>query len=124
MRQLLFYASRDDEDKKRLETAIHDALPGWPIEFFTQLDALRDRFRNIVEPDSIAIFLAADYEELHKMQILREFLTEIYVLLVIPDWKESTIKLAHLLMPRFISQKTDDFSDLKKVLIKMTQSSE
>lgn len=123
MRQLLFFASRGDNDKKRLEAAILDALPGWPIEFFIQLDALRERFRNIVEPDSIAIFLAANYEELQEMQILREFLSEIYVILVIPDWKENTVKLAHLLMPRFISQKTDDFSDLKKVLIKMTQSS-
>ncbi|HLP57591.1 MAG TPA: hypothetical protein VK186_02120 [Candidatus Deferrimicrobium sp.] len=122
MRQILFYASRDDKHKRRLETAIHDALPGWPVEFFTRLDELRDRFRNIVEPDSIAVLLVANYEELHNMQVFREFLTEIYVILVIPDWKENTIKLAHLLLPRFISQKTDDFSDLKKVLVKMTQS--
>ncbi|HLP46076.1 MAG TPA: hypothetical protein VK469_09020 [Candidatus Kapabacteria bacterium] len=122
MRQILFYASRDDKHKRRLETAIHEALPGWPIEFFTRLDELRDRFRNIVEPDSIAVLLVANYEELHNMQVFREFLTEIYVILVLPDWKENTIKLAHLLLPRFISQKTDDFADLKKVLVKMTQS--
>lgn len=122
LRQILFYASRDDKHKRRLETAIHEALPGWPVEFFTRLDELRDRFRNIVEPDSIAVLLVANYEELHNMQVFREFLTEIYVILVIPDWKENTIKLAHLLLPRFISQKTDDFSDLKKVLVKMTQS--
>ncbi len=53
------------------------------------------------------------------MQPLRGLLTEIYVVLVIPDRKKSTIELAHLLLPRFLSQKKDDFVDLSKVLDKM-----
>jgi hypothetical protein len=117
--QLLFYASGNDRDKKRLEAALHDAVPGRAIELFTRLDALRERFRSIVEPDSIVVFLAADREELREMQMFRELLTEIYVILVIPDWQESTVKLAHLLLPRFLNKKTDRFTDLVKVLKKM-----
>ncbi len=100
--QVLFYASGNDRDKNRLEAAIHDAVPGRAIELFTRLDALRERFRFIVEPDSIAVLLAADGEEIR----------EIYVILVIPDWQESTVKLAHLLWPRFLNQKADRFTDL------------
>jgi hypothetical protein len=120
--QVLFYASRNDRDKNRLETAIHDAIPGRGIELFTRLDALRERFRFIVEPDSIVVLLAADGEELREMQMFRELLPEIYVILVIPDWRENTVKLAHLLLPRFLSQKADSFTDLIKVLKKMVRT--
>jgi len=119
--QLLFYAGSNDKDKDRLEAAIHDAAPGRAIESFTRLDALRERFRLIVEPDSIAVLLASDREELRELQMFRELLTEIYIILVIPDWQESTVKLAHLLLPRFLSQKEDSFTDIKKVLKKMVR---
>ena len=57
------------------------------------------------------------------MQLLRELLTEIYVVLVIPDRKKGTIQLAHLLLPRFLSQINDRFLDLSEVLSKMYQTS-
>jgi len=119
--QVLFYASRNDEDKNRLEAAVHDAIPGQAIELFTRLDALRERFRFIVEPDSIAVLLATDREELREMQMFHELFPEIYVILVIPDWQESTVNLAHLLLPRFLSQKADSFTDLIQVLKKMAR---
>jgi hypothetical protein len=53
------------------------------------------------------------------MQLLRRLLIEIYIVLVIPDRKKSTIKLAHLLLPRFLSLANSDFTDLKIVLDKM-----
>jgi hypothetical protein len=57
------------------------------------------------------------------MQMLRKLLPEIYVILVLPDRSESTLGLAHLLMPRFLTQKDDPFTDLQEVLSKMVQSS-
>lgn len=119
----LFYASRDDKNRKRLEAAVHQVIPEGKIELFERLSALRGRLRVPVEPDSIAVLLASDGEELQKMQMLRELLTEIYVVLVIPDRKPGTIKLAHLLLPRFLSQKDNRFTDLKKVLNKMYRTS-
>jgi hypothetical protein len=120
--QLLFYSSKNDKNKKRLEAVIQDAVPYKTIESFTCLDTLRERIRSIVEPNSIAILLASDRDELRKMQMLRELLPEIYVILVIPDWKKSTVSLAHLLLPRFLSQKEDSFANIKKVLKKMVQT--
>jgi len=120
--QLLFFSSKNDEAKIRLEKAIVQAVAGRTIEFFSTLDALRERFRFIIEPDSIAVLSAANREELLEMQLFRELLPEIYIILVIPDWKESTVKLARLLLPRFLSRKTDDFKDLSKVIKKMVSS--
>jgi len=121
--QLLFYSSRDDQNKKRLEAAVHKVIPESKIELFKRLDDFMERLRTPIEPDSIAVLSASDREELQKMQLLRGLLTEIFVVLVIPDRKKSTIELAHFLLPRFLSQKNDNFIDLSKVLDKMYRTS-
>ncbi len=77
-----------------------------------------------VEPDSIAVLAASNREELRQMQMLRSLLPEIYVVLVIPDRRKSTIELAHLLLPRFLSQQESDFEDLKIVLSRMYANSQ
>jgi hypothetical protein len=102
--------------------AVHEALPHRPIRIFQQLTALQELLRTIVEPGSIAVLSAVDQAELRQMQALRGLLTEIFIVLVIPDYKKSTIRLAQLLLPRFISQKEDSYSDLKEVLKKMVNT--
>jgi hypothetical protein len=102
--------------------AVHEALPHRPIGIFRQLTALQELLRTIIEPNSIAVLSAVDQAKLRRMQALRGLLTEIFVILVVPDCKKSTIRLAHLLLPRFISQKEDSFSDLKEVLKKMVRT--
>jgi hypothetical protein len=121
--QLLFYSSGDDQNNKRLEAAVHKVIPESKIELFKRLDDFKERLRMPVEPDSIAVLSASDREELQQMQLLRGMLTEIYVVLVIPDRKKGTIELAHLLLPRFLSQKNDSFVDLSKVVNKMYRNS-
>jgi hypothetical protein len=121
--QLLFYSGGDDQDKERLEAAIHMVIPESKIERFKRLDDFRERLRRPLEPDSIAVLSARNREELRQMQRLRGLLTEIYVVLVIPDRKKSTIELAHHLLPRFLSQKKDNFIDLGKVLNKIYRTS-
>jgi len=117
--QLLFYASKNDKNKNRLAAAIRSATPGGSIEHFSRLAGLRDRLRSIVEPDSIMVLAAVDKSELLKMQAFRAMLTEIFIILVLPDRRKSTIRLAHLLRPRFIGNLTDDFSDLNQIVSKM-----
>ena len=121
--QLLFYFSGDGQNNKRLEAAVHKVIPQTKIELFKRLEDFQERLRTPVEPDSIAVLSASNREELQQMQLLRGLLTEIYVVLVLPDRKKRTIELAHLLLPRFLSQKNDDFLDLGKVLDKMYRTS-
>jgi len=77
-----------------------------------------------VEPDSVAVLLASNRGELQQMQLLRRLLIEIYVILVLPDRKKSTIELAHRLLPRFLSRISSNFTDLKIVLNKMYMNSQ
>lgn len=117
--QLLLYSGRDSENNKRLETAVHKVIPKDRIELFKNLLDLRERLRTPVEPESVAVLSASNRDELRQMHLLRGLLPEIYVVLVIPDRQKSTIELAHLLLPRFLSRQSDDFTDLGKVLDKI-----
>jgi hypothetical protein len=121
--QLLLYSSWDNQNKKRLEAAVHNGIPESQIELFNRLDDFRERLRMPIEPDSIAVLSASNRRELQRMQLLRGLLTEIFIVLVLPDRKKSTVELAHLLLPRFLSQKNDNFMDLSKVLNKMYRTS-
>jgi hypothetical protein len=120
--QLLFYASKNDENEKRLDQAIHAVAQGGTIERFVTLEDFRDRLLRIIEPNSIMVLAAVDREELLKMQAFRDMLTEIFIILVLPDRQKSTIKLAHLLRPRFLSQTKDDFADLSQIVAKMIRT--
>jgi len=120
--QLLLYSGVESEDNKRLEAAVQKVIPKGRIELFRSLMDLGERLRTPVEPDSIAVLSASSQKELRQMQSLRGLLPEIYVVLVIPDRKRSTIKLAHLLLPRFLSRQSDDFEDLGKVLDKISRT--
>ena len=121
--QLFFYSSSDNAHKKRLEAKIHEVIAAKRIEFFESLGDLRERLHRIIEPGSIAVLFVINREELLRMLMLRELLPEIFVILILPDRSESTIGLAHLLLPRFLTQKEDPFADLKEVLIKMVRKS-
>lgn len=117
--QLLFYAKGNDQHDARLEAAVHEVIPEGRIEVFGTLEDFKERLRRPVEPDSVAVLSASSREELRRMQLLCRLLPEIYVILVIPDRKKSTIELAHRLLPRFLSQRESDFADLKVVLNRM-----
>ena len=106
----------------RLEAAVHKVIPESKIESLKRLDDFRERLWSPIDPDSIAVLLASDREELKQMQMLRGLLTEIYVIVVIPDLKKSTVRLGHLLLARYLSQKKDNFINLGKVLRKMYEN--
>lgn len=122
--QLLYYSSGVDKNAKRLKAAVHKVIPPGRIEHFTKLDEFQERLRKIVEPNSVAVLSAPDLGELQEMQQFRKLLTEIYVILVLPDRGKGTIALAHHLLPRFLSQKDSDFADLKVVLNRMYDNSQ
>jgi hypothetical protein len=121
--QTFFYASTNNGHRERLEAAIHAVIPGDSVEFFESLDDFRERLHRMIDPNSIAVLLAVNREELLRMQMLRKLLPEISVILVLPDRAENTIELAHALLPRFLIQKDDPFADLQEVLYKMVRSS-
>jgi hypothetical protein len=117
--RMFYYSSRDNPHTKRLKAVIRAVIPHDRIESFACLPDFEKRLRIPVEPDSIAVLSIDSRKELVQMQKLREMLTEIYILMIIPDREKRTFELAHILLPRFLSQKESDFVNLRFVLNKM-----
>lgn len=121
--QLFLYTGKNNGGEGRLAASIAAAVPGGKIERFIHLDDLLERLRFNVEPESIVVLQAADNDELKDLQVFQDLLTQCLVILVLPDRKENTIKLAYLLQPRYIAQHDEDFSELNQIVSKMIQSS-
>jgi hypothetical protein len=119
--RLLFYARPDDRDGKRLQASVYSVIPEKDIEVFRELDDFEARLRAPLDRDSLAVLLAADRQEMERLLTLRDFLRDVHIVLAIPDLEESTLELAHRLLPRFLCKKDNDFSDLEKVLTKVSQ---
>lgn len=115
----LMYPGKNGEDGTRLRAAVRRVIPELWLEAFTNLDALTARLRFQSASEAVIILLASDRDELEEMYARRDLLKEFHILLVIPDREESTISLAHRMLPRFLSPKDGDFSDIEKVLAKM-----
>jgi hypothetical protein len=120
--QILYYNGAESSHEGRLESALLAAVHGRKVERFTRLADFRERMHSFVEPDSIAVLAAGSGEELREMQDFSDMLQDICIILVIPDWKESTIRHAHLLRPRFFCQSDDDFTDLNQIVSRMIQT--
>jgi hypothetical protein len=121
--KLFLYAGKDNGNENRLAASIQSAVPGRKIERFVSMHDLLEGLRFNVEPESIVVLQPADHKELYELQPFRDLLAQSFVILVLPDREESTIKLAHLLQPRYISQFDEDFMDLNQIVCKMIQSS-
>lgn len=117
--QLLLFASQDGPNDRRLVVAVREALPFRHVQTMKTMNALHTMLCTVIEPESIAVLTASTYAELKQIVALRSLLTEIFVILIVPDKRKNTIRLAHLLLPRFISQTGDSYSELKQVLTKI-----
>lgn len=120
--QFLYYANSNGGAESRIMASFQAATSGRAIEQYTNLSDLEERLRVIVEPKSIAVLVAADREDLQRMQDFRDMVTDMYVILVIPDWNDRTIKLAHLLRPRFLCLLENGSTDLRQIIAKMVQA--
>jgi len=116
---LLFYASMRVEAEKRLYCTIERVVPKEKIEIYRSIGSLALRLRQPLDSSTIIVILAFNREELLNISSVRDLLTDVRLILIIPDRKQETLSMAHSLCPRFLSYIDDDFTDIVAVLDKM-----
>jgi hypothetical protein len=118
-KRVLFYGARNDPDGKRLLAAVAGAIPEGSLEIYRDLGELSRGLRTPGRTGSVVIILASSQEELKDSHLLKDLLSDVPTILVVPDQDEATIQWAHQMIPRFISQKDSDFASLASVLERM-----
>jgi len=121
-KRLIFYGHKNDPDGKRLLTAITGVIPAGNLEIYRDLSELALGLRAPGSGQVIVVLMASGRDELKDFFLLQGLLVNVQLILVVPGQDEETIQWAHQMMPRFLSQKDSDFTNLSKVLEKMFQA--
>ena len=121
--KLLVYAADVSQGKKLLD-AVHPYSSNSQLEYHTTIDSLHQRLRRNGLVNVIALLMTAGRHELQHLQRLSGLMTDMKVILVLPDRSRETVSLGHSLYPRFISYLDSDFDDVRAVLGNLVQKAD
>lgn len=118
---ILVYAKTKEGAGLRLQRLIETLVPREEIEIYKTIDSLSYRLRQPIFDLDIAVLLATTKEELEDILSLRDLLSDVRSVLVLPDREADTNAQGHILRPRFITYADGNFIELAAVLTKMIE---
>lgn len=91
------------------------------IDVHRQLDSFAEALRHINIDPSIAFLVVPNRTALRQLVTLRELLSEIRVVLILPDRDPQTIVLGHQLRPRYVGFRDSQPGDVLAVINRLLQ---
>jgi hypothetical protein len=116
---VLFYSKATKGAGKRGQKIIEAQVPGEQIEIYRTIERLSNRLHQPTYNLDITILLAASKVDLFDLLSIQDLLTDIRIILILPDRESDTISKGHKLYPRFVSYADGDLKDVAAVLSKM-----
>ena len=115
---IMLYSTAKDGVGDRFQQEVEESVLE-KSEIHRTIEILSRRLRQPTTERRIAVLLASNRKELLDLLSIRNLLSDIRIILILPDREEITIALGHGLHPRFISYIDSDFKDVGAVLRKM-----
>jgi hypothetical protein len=116
---LLVYAAKSGGVAQHLQQVIQEIVPKKNLEIYRNFNSLSYRLQQPMNGLKIAIFLAGSDQDLTDFLSLQDLLSELRIILILPNREPSIFAKAHILRPRFMTYTDSDFKDVKAVLGKM-----
>ena len=116
---VLLYSTLEQGPGERLHAIIKTFVPEREIEVLGTIQNLSDRLREPKHAKDVTILVAASRDELGELLSVSDFLSDLRVILVLPDREDDTVAKGHTLGPRFLSYADSNFIDVAAVLSKM-----
>ena len=116
---LLLYAKAPNGVSQALKTILNDRSPGADLETYASLDGLFDRLHKPRLNLEIGVLAIGNEGELDRLVTIRELLSDMRLVLVLPDKDPHTVAKAHALAPRFITFADAGMAPLVSVVNKM-----
>ena len=120
MKVILFSSAKDGTDQ-RLITELKPIVSEENLECHRSFVSLYRRLLLPKGESTIAVLHAVSIEELCSLYILHELLSNIHVILILPDRKDETIYEGHRLRPRFLTSVDSDLKEVGAVLNNMVK---
>ena len=115
----LFSPSKPDDNWTRLCNVVMKSIPSESISIFQTLESFYDRARQGRTDISAAIVHISNMQDIHKLQALRDLISDMRIIMILPDNNEETLRIGHSFYPRYISFADSTFEDVTAVLQKI-----
>jgi DNA-binding NarL/FixJ family response regulator len=119
---LLFFATKKSARIAHLERAITTLPDGIEVKTLRRFEDLSSRLLEPKKDLAVAVLAASCMSELTDLLLFREVLSDIRLILVLPNRDKETISKALSLTPRFVAYHDSDPEELRAVLCKMISS--
>jgi hypothetical protein len=117
--KVLFYTTQSDADAEQVQNVIETLIRQNQLEMYRSFKSLSHRLCQPSNDLDIAVLAAANGKELRKILSLSDLLSDIRIILILPDSKPDTISKAHAIGPRFLTYLDSYVEELQSVLSKM-----
>lgn len=114
--KLFFYADGNAEAGDRLLQKIEDQVSADIVEAYRSLDDFQQGLLRQRREANIGILVAANAAELQWLITLGKLLTDMRIILILPDRNKETVAAGHRLGPRYIGYADSDFEDVVAVV--------
>jgi hypothetical protein len=121
MVRLLLFTSRDDQ---RLQLLAHRLGREWQIvvESCVDISSLESCLRKSGHNLTLAVILTVNQTELNQVLALKSLFNDILLIVILPDRKKDTVAKGHILAPRFLTDRQNNFREIYDVLSKMLEN--
>lgn len=119
--QLIVYSRDKNKFGLELEEMLENLVSKENVEISRTIPDLVIRLRMPFCEFAIAVLLVSDEEDLRNILAIQSFLTDIRIVLILPDRNDMTVELGHSLHPRYLSFTDNGLKDLEAVLARMIE---
>lgn len=121
MKVFVYVNSRDDLVKEFLsEISMLSAKEHMIV--YHSLNDLTTQLRQPKDEQTVIVLFAATREELVDILLIRDYLLDRKLIIILPDKEQDTIAKGYSLHPRFLTFADSDFGDTVAVINKMTKN--
>ncbi|WP_153306499.1 hypothetical protein [Desulfogranum japonicum] len=113
---ILFYTAGSSDIGSRFRQSLEHIEALESVTDCWNYHDLRAHFEKLAPLPEAVVLYAASSEELESFSVFRPRLDNVFFILVLPDDQDETIAKGHLLRPRFLAYKDEDFSQITAVL--------
>ncbi|HVO67929.1 MAG TPA: hypothetical protein VMT12_15740 [Syntrophales bacterium] len=119
---LLIYTTRMEGAGERLLQIVDTVVSGENVKIYRTVDGLSRGLRQPRNEVTLAILLASSKEDLINLLSIRDLLSDMKIILILPDSDPETVAKGHMLRPRFLTYCDSDFVDVAAVLSLMVRN--
>jgi hypothetical protein len=122
MKVVLYANEKNESASKRLQTVIENCIPSNCLEVFGSSRDFARRIYQIPRKIDVAVLFAQNQDQLFELISLKEFLSDVRIILILPDREHLTVRRGHTLFPKYTSYIDSNATDVASVLNKMISS--